>query len=156
MIEKKIIGRKDIADFPKLDLKKIAIKIDTGAYTSSIHCNQIEEIFIHGKKAIRFSLLDPGHDKYNNKTFVIENYKQKRIKSSNGSIEERFVIYSEIKLFGDIYPIELSLSERETMKYPVLIGRKILKKRFIVDPAKVNLSYRYEIANRKTINPENK
>lgn len=144
MIEKKIIGRKDIADFPKLELKNISVKIDTGAYTSSIHCNQIEEILSNGKKAIRFGLLDPDHNKYNKKTFVIEKYTKKRIRSSNGFIEERFIIFSEIKLFGEVYPIELSLSERGMMKYPVLIGRKLLNKRFIVDTAKVNLSYKYE------------
>lgn len=144
MKEKKIIGRKDIADLPKLELKQIAIKIDTGAYTSSIHCHQIEEIKKNGKNAIKFNLLDPKHENFNNKTFVIENYKKKRIKSSNGTTEERFIIYSEIKLFNELFPIELSLSERGKMKYPVLIGRKLLKRQFIVDVAKVNLSFKYE------------
>lgn len=149
--EKKIIGRKDIADFPELDLFDIAVKIDTGAYTSSIHCHHISEIEMEGKKAICFSLLDPGHPNYNEKQLICTNYRQKRIKSSTGHTQVRYIITTSIVLFNQTYPAELSLSERSSMKYPVLLGRKLLKKRFIVDPAKINLSFKNK-QNTKNIN----
>ncbi len=143
MNQKFLIGRKDIADFPELQLNNIAVKIDTGAYTSSIHCHHIEEKEINGQKAICFELLDPQHEAYNNKQITLTQYKQKKIKSSTGNSEKRFIIYTSIVLFNKEYPVELSLSERSEMKYPVLLGRKLLKNNFIVDPSKVNISFRH-------------
>jgi hypothetical protein len=145
---KNLIGRKDIADFPELDLENIAVKIDTGAYTSSIHCHHIEEKNIDGHKTISFRLLDPDHENYNNKLYTIKKYKQKEIKSSSGHSEKRFIIYSTISLFGRTYPIELSLTERSEMKFPVLLGRKLLKNRFIIDPALSNLSFKQKQTNK--------
>ncbi|MFA9391778.1 MAG: ATP-dependent zinc protease [Prolixibacteraceae bacterium] len=141
MKEKLIIGRKDFAHFPELELENIAVKIDTGAYTSSIHCHQIEEIELDGEKAIRFQLLDPTHQDYNDQVFVFKNFKLKSVKSSTGQAELRYIIKTKISLFGRRYPIELSLSERGEMRYPVLLGRKLLRKRFLVDPSLQNLSF---------------
>lgn len=142
---KQLIGRKDIADFPELELKDIAVKIDTGAYTSSIHCHHIEEKYINGQRAISFKLLDPKHQAYNHKQYTITRFKQKKIKSSTGNSQKRFIIYTSIVLFNKEYPIELSLSERSKMKYPILIGRKLLKNKFIIDPSKVNISYKQKL-----------
>jgi len=141
-MEKKIIGRKDKADFPELGIKNIAVKIDTGAFTSSIHCSKIKEEKIKGSWSIKFNLLDDSHPSYNNKEYIFTKYKQKKVKNSFGTSEKRFVIETTILLFEELYKIELTLSERGEMKYPVLIGRKLLNKRFIVDPQKTNLSYR--------------
>lgn len=142
MKEKLLIGRKDFADFPELGLESIAIKIDTGAYTSSIHCHHIKQVEIDGVKTIQFQLLDPSHENYNERIFTTKNFVQKQIKSSTGHAETRFIVQTFVLLFGNEYPIELSLSERGEMKFPVLIGRKLLSGKFIVDPAKYNLSHR--------------
>ena len=61
---KTIIGRKDKADFPELFLKNISLKVDTGAYTSTIHCHHITEIVIDEEKFVEFQLLDPSHSKF--------------------------------------------------------------------------------------------
>jgi len=155
MIEKKLIGRRDIANFPELGLEKVPIKIDTGAYTSSIHCHHIEEITVDGEHLICFDLFDPNHKNYIDRKITTNKYKQKMIKSSSGHAEKRFVIKTNILLYGIEYPIELSLSERGTMKYPILIGRKLLKKKFIVDPSKINLSFKHQ-KNNSFIFPPNK
>jgi hypothetical protein len=147
--EKIIIGRKDKADFPELGLENLDIKMDTGAYTSAIHCHEIEKKKINGKEFVVFKLLDPSHSQYNEQEFSTENYREKHIKSSTGHSEKRFIIETNIFIFGNEYPIELSLSERGEMKFPILIGRKFLMKRFIVDPAKTDLSYKREVKNLK-------
>lgn len=147
MKSKLIIGRKDKADFPELKIKNIDIKIDTGAYTSSIHCHHIEERVVDNKKVIKFELLDPSYSQYKKKEFITESYSEKRIKNSFGNTEKRFIIKTSIKLFDTDFPIELSLSERGEMKYPVLIGRKLLVGKFIVDPSKYNLSYKMKRNN---------
>lgn len=143
--EKKIIGRRDKADFPRLELSNIDVKIDTGAYTSSIHCEHIEEILVEGKKAIRFRLLDSSHPEYNNKGFIYPDYSQKLVKNSFGGTEKRYVIETSITLFGEEFRSAFTLSERGEMKYPVLLGRKLLNRRFLVDTMKINLSYKQKL-----------
>lgn len=139
---KKIIGRKDKADFPEFFLKNINCKVDTGAYTSSIHCHHIREIEVDGIKYIEFQLLDPTHTKFQDEKFRTKRYKKKRVKNSFGQSEWRFVVETSIVLFGNEYPVELSLSERSEMKYPILIGRKLLRGKFIVDISQYNLSFK--------------
>lgn len=134
---KTLIGRTDIVDFPDLDLYGIDIKIDTGAYTSSFHCHDIEEI----DNVLQCQFLDPEHEKYHEKVFKFKEYTKKNVKSSNGITEQRFLIVTKILIFGKIYPIRLTLTERGAMKYPVLLGRKFLSDKFIVDPSKKHLSY---------------
>ena len=146
-----IIGRNDKADFPELNLKSINIKVDTGAFTSSIHSCEVKEIELNGEKYIEFKLLDPLHLKYNNKIFKVKNYKVKDIKSSFGNIEQRFIIETIIKIFDQEYPIELSLSERSDMTFPILIGRKFLNKRFVVNTSLQNLSNKLKQKKKKNI-----
>lgn len=136
------IGRKDKASFPELGLKHIDIKIDTGAYTSAIHCHKITLKKIEGKEILVFSLLDPSHPQYDKKEITTDSFYEKRIKNSFGNSEKRFVIKTNIKLFGKTYPIELSLSERGEMRFPILIGRRFLMGKFVVNPSKYDLSYK--------------
>lgn len=139
---KKTIGRIDKIDFPELHLTDIDIKVDTGAFTSAIHCHKIEEITVNGENFVKFILLDPSHPNYNGKEFVVKNYTKKIVKSSFGTSEERFAIRTEVELFNEIHPIQLTLSERSDMKYPILLGRKFLNKKLIVDTSRTNLSFK--------------
>jgi len=135
-----VLGRTDKANFPELHLSEIDIKVDTGAYTSAIHCHEIEEVSVDGDNFIKFKLLDPFHPLYNEKEFTTKKYSKKRIKSSIGISEERFVIKTVIEIFNKKHPISLTLSERSSMKYPILLGRKFITHKFIIDTSKKNLS----------------
>jgi hypothetical protein len=136
-MEKKIIGRFDKADFPLLNLENIAIKIDTGAYTSSIHCENIVE----KDDRLYCTFLDEEHALYNGKEFVFEDYDIVFVRSSNGAMQKRFQVQSTVKIFQKIFKISLSLSARQEMRFPVLIGRKFLTKKFIVDPELTDVSF---------------
>ncbi len=138
----KIIGRIDKADFPELSLTDIKVKVDTGAYTSTIHSHHIQEVDSGVEKHIEFQLLDPSNPMYTDEIFKTKRYKKRRVKNSSGSSEQRFVVETTIVIFEEEYPISLSLSERSDMKYPILLGRKLLNKRFIVDTSKQNLSHK--------------
>jgi len=138
----KTIGRIDKADFSELHLEDIDIKVDTGAYTSSIHSHDIKKVVLDGETNIEFKLLDPSYPKYNDIVFKSKNFKEKEIKSSFGTIENRYIINTTIVIFDSEYNIELSLSERSDMKYPVLLGRKFLNKKFIVNTSLKNISFK--------------
>lgn len=144
----KTIGRVDKADFPELELRNINVKIDTGAFTSSIHCHDIKEVEINGTKQIEFKLLDPSYPNYDNRVLKTKNYEETDVKSSFGDVEKRFVIKTFITIFGEEYPVQLSLSERCHMKFPILLGRKFLKNRFIVNTARTNISFKLKQKNR--------
>lgn len=132
----RIIGRAERIDFPEWDLYGISAKVDTGAYTSSLHCHHIERINKEGGAYVRFNLLDPSHEIYNEKLFELPVFKSKTVKSSNGVSEERFIVKTKLILLGKELEAELSLTDRSEMKYPVLIGRKLIKGHFIVDVSK--------------------
>lgn len=147
--EKKIIGRKDKVDFPKLKLFDIDAKIDTGAYTTSIHCHNVKTKKTGSKEYVIFDLLDPSHPDYNNKEFKLPVHKIKKVKNSFGQSEKRFIVKTDIVIFGEKTQIEMSLSDRTKMQYPVLIGRKLLNKKFIVDVSKYDLSYKLKKRSKK-------
>ncbi|MFW5831063.1 MAG: ATP-dependent zinc protease [Prolixibacteraceae bacterium] len=142
-----IIGRKDVADFESLQLYGIEVKIDTGAYTSSFHCHKIFRFNKNGEDWVSCNFLDPDHPKYHEKEFKFKVHKVRKVKSSNGAVEERIAIKTVITLFGRQFPIELTLTERTDMKHPVLLGRKFISKRFLVDTSQKNLSFRGEKIN---------
>lgn len=129
----KTIGRLESIDFPEWELFDIDAKIDTGAYTSSLHCHHIKPFERHGREFVKFNLLDPSHETYNDKLFELPIHRRKVVKSSNGSTEERFVIKTKVKLFDKLLTAELSLTDRSEMRYPVLVGRKLINGRFLVD-----------------------
>lgn len=141
------IGRIDKADFPELLLSEIDVKIDSGAYTSSIHCSKIKETSIEGVPYLQFTLLDLEHPFYNDKKFTFKNYTTKLVKSSNGISEKRFMIATQIFIFDTLFPIYLTLTERKCMKFPVLLGRKFLSNKFVIDTTKKNLSHKLKHTN---------
>ena len=132
---KRTIGRVEKVHFPELRMREVDAKIDTGAYTSSIHCHDIEESKKGGKKILYFKLLDPSHPSYNQRKLSFNEFSEKNVKNSFGQVEKRYKIKTKITIGGKIYISEFTLSDRSDMRYPVLLGRKILNKRFMVDPS---------------------
>lgn len=142
-----IIGRKDIVDFPTLGLMNVPVKIDSGAFSSSIHCSSVEEVIVEGQKVLRVIFLDAEDAFFSEKTVTFEKYTKRLIKSSNGIAEDRFVVNLELNLFGEKYHSDFSLTKRNGLKFPVLLGRKLLNKNFLIDTSKSNLSYKFKIKN---------
>ncbi len=127
----KIIGRREYVNFPLLNIERAEAKIDTGAYTCAIDCNYIELKKVGDKNILCFRL-------FNNETYNIEEFTQKKIKNSFGEMEERYIIKTLISIGRKKIKTTISLSDRGNMRYPVLIGRRLLKGKFIID---VNLIY---------------
>ncbi|MFD0992623.1 ATP-dependent zinc protease family protein [Tenacibaculum geojense] len=132
----KTIGRVETATFPVWNIEDLPVKVDTGAYTSSIHCKHIVE----KDGQLAFKLLCPKTEKYNNQLITTTNYKIKKVRSSNGKIQKRYLVKTSVLFFGKRYRVEFSLANRSKMSYPVLIGRKFLTKKFVVDVSKKNLA----------------
>jgi len=135
------IGRNDRIDLPELGLFNIKAKIDTGAYGCALHCDHIGIVQKEGIDVLSCRFLDPAHPEYNNKMFFFENFDDKLVKSSSGETEQRFTVKTEMIIFENKRRVEFSLTNRDKMKHPVLLGRKFLKKRFLVDVQLKDLSF---------------
>lgn len=144
--KKKTIGRTDKVDLPDLSLENIQAKIDTGAYTSAIHCSGIHlEKDQGGNPLLCYTISGARLGKgMKSKKFSTTEFKRKKIRSSNGEVQERYIIKSRIQLFGKFYKSEFSLSDRSHMKNPILLGRKLLNGRFVVDVSEEDLSYHFK------------
>jgi hypothetical protein len=133
---KRIIGGSDRIDFPELELENVEARIDTGAKSSSIRASYIKETEKDGKKILRFCLL--GNRK---KTYYFDQYWTREVKSSNGQKQKRFVVKLRVEIFGHRTLTDFTLARRKEMRYPVLLGRRLLRNRYVVDVSKKNLSY---------------
>lgn len=126
----KLIGRRELVSFPLLNISKVEAKIDTGAYTCAIHCKNIVLKNNSAGPLLTFQLLDDTIYHFNQ-------FAQKKIKNSFGEMEERYIIKTVIVIGKKNIKSTISLSDRESMRYPVLIGRRLLKGKFIVDVSKI-------------------
>lgn len=124
----RLIGRREFVDFPLLGITGMEGKIDTGAYTSSIHCENITVNYENSKPILYFTIEQNGI-----REFRFEEYAQKKIKNSFGEMEERFVIRTLVKIGKKKIYSTISLSNRDNMRFPVLIGRRLLKNKFLID-----------------------
>ncbi len=133
-----ILGRSDRVNLPGLGLYNIHAKIDTGAFTSSLHCSRAEVV----NDQLEFVLLDDEHPEFTGMKFVFKEYTERQIKNSFGVAEKRYVIHTTVKIVDEEITAEFSLSDRDALRFPILLGRKILRDRFLIDVTKKNLSYR--------------
>lgn len=138
---KKTIGTKDIIDFPDLNIVNIPCKIDTGAQSCSIHCERVRLKEINGKEVLSVRFLDASVPQYKRKDFIFEQFTEKKIRNSFGDTEYRYLVPLKIQLFGEIIETEFSLADRAMMRFQVLLGKKLLFRKYVVDVSLKNLSY---------------
>lgn len=139
-MDRKIIGRKEKVSLPELGLNLVWAKVDTGAYTSSIHAENLEVIEVDGKRLLKFLPLLPGHKSFTGDMVTFEHFREKKVKNSFGHAEVRYLIETTFELADETYSAEFTLSDRSSMRNAILLGRKILRNRFLVDVCKVNLA----------------
>ncbi len=136
-----VLGRSDRVDLPELGISDIHAKIDTGAYNCCLHCSSAE--VINGR--LEFVLLDEEHPEFTGMKFTFKKFEKREIKNSFGEAELRFVIKTKIKIYDHLIKAEFSLSNRGNLKFPVLLGRKTLRNRFLIDVTKKDLSYQSKL-----------
>lgn len=140
----KTIGKIDFIDLPEFGIKNLEAKIDTGANRSSLHCTDIKVLKAGDKEWLHFTV---PFVKKGTGEFKTDDFFKKNIKSSSGHVEYRFIINTEVRLFGEDILTSFSLTNREEMKFPVLLGCKLLKGNFVVDVAQKNLSFKHKNIN---------
>lgn len=138
-MEKLIIGAIECGHLPDLSIEQMHIRVDTGAKTSSLHVDGIQRFKRKGKPHVRFNIHPNIHnvDSVSSCSAPVKDIR--RIKSSNGSVEERYIIDTTLQLGDQQWVIELSLSNRSDMTYLMLLGRQGMGGRVLVDPSETFL-----------------
>jgi len=131
-----IIGWREWISIPGLNIPAIKAKIDTGAATSSLHAFDLQRYEREGTQFVYFSIHPKQRSHDGAQAVEAEVLDERQVRSSNGQVELRPVIRLKVQLLSRIWKIDLTLSNRDEMGFRMLLGRRALRDRFIVDPGR--------------------
>ncbi|HVV69049.1 MAG TPA: RimK/LysX family protein [Gammaproteobacteria bacterium] len=128
------VGWREWLSLPELGITRIKAKVDSGARTSALHAFEIKPFKLHEKHYIRFKIHPLQRSKEDIVECIAEVQDIRWITDSGGHRERRYVIKTLLKLGEAYWPIELTLTNRDTMSFRMLLGRTAMKKRLVVNP----------------------
>jgi len=136
MTEKIIIGQAEYVWLTEQGIKRVPARIDTGARTSSLWASNIQET----PNGLTYSLFGASSPLYTGETVTAKHFSQIVVASSNGHVQKRYKVPMTMQLKGRRIKTYCTLSDRESLAYPMLIGRNTLRGKFIVDVQKSSRS----------------
>lgn len=139
-MDKIIIGSLETIQLPELGITDLQVRVDTGAASSSLHVDNLEKFKRSGRPWVRFDLHP---DLYNTEEIIrceAPIHDIRRIKSSNGESQQRYVIRTPIELAGQTWLIDITLTDRSDMTYLMLFGREGMCDKVLVDPSQTFLA----------------
>lgn len=146
------VGWREWLSLPDLGIPAIKAKIDTGARTSAIHAYYVERYKRSNKDYLRFGVHPLQKRRDLALTCVAELLDQRVVSDSGGHREHRWVIETKLCIVEEMWPIEITLTDRDSMIFRMLLGRTAMVDRIIVDPKGSYLAGKKP--NLKTIYPE--
>ncbi len=139
---RRTVGWREWLALPELGIPAIKAKVDTGARTSALHAFEVQAVERDGITRVQFSIHPLQHRLDVVLTCEADIIEQRLVTDSGGHTEERFVIRSPVTLFGVTWPIEISLTNRENMKFRMLLGRTAMHAGLRVNPSRSYLAGR--------------
>jgi len=136
MNDKLVIGSIEVCSLPEIGIEQLQVRVDTGAKTSSLHVDNLKCHTQAGKPWVHFDIHPDVYDTKRVTNCEAALHDIRRIKSSNGITEERYVIQTLLQLGGHSWPIEITLTNRSDMSYLMLLGRTGMGDKILVDPSK--------------------
>lgn len=131
-----ILGWREWIGFPELGITQIKAKVDTGARTSCLHALQIEPFEKEGAEWVRFDIHPSNRNTYEVISCEAPVADQRLVRDSGGHEEMRYVIETNVSLGDQTFPVEVTLTSRDAMKFRVLLGRGAIQEKYMVDPSR--------------------
>ncbi|CAM3647825.1 hypothetical protein VA7868_01443 [Vibrio aerogenes CECT 7868] len=135
-MDRLIIGNLELCNLPDLGIYDLEVRVDTGAKTSSLHVDNIRRFRKKGKLYVEFDLHPDIYNLEQTVKCAAPVVDSRKIKSSNGESEQRYVIQTQFEIGGQGWPIEITLTNRKDMSYMMLLGREGMGDRVYIDPCK--------------------
>ena len=129
-----VVGWREWVLLPELGLM-LKAKVDSGARTSTLHAFELEEFERGGTAMVRFSIHPVQDDTEEVRVCEAELVDKRLVTDSGGHQELRPIIRTDVVLAGQRWPIELTLTGRDNMKFRMLLGRTAMQGRITIDPA---------------------
>lgn len=131
------LGWRERLALPQLGIDVLKAKLDTGARSSALHVDTLEEFHRDGATWLRFT-MHVGRRQPQEVCCEAPALDRRTVTDTGGRRTERWFIRSEVQLAGQYFSVDINLTDRRHMLFPMLLGRSALSGRFAVDPA---LSY---------------
>ncbi len=136
MAERTVVGWREWVELPELGVTGLKAKVDTGATTSALHASKLVSFERDGAEWVRFEIHPRQRSRTPSVTVELPVVDHRRVRSSSGETEVRPVVHTMLKIGDRVTPIDVTLTRRDSMGFRMLIGRRALRRRYLVNPSR--------------------
>ncbi|MDH3713011.1 MAG: RimK/LysX family protein [Gammaproteobacteria bacterium] len=142
-----VLGWREWVGLPELGIDRLKCKVDTGARSSALHAYFVEPFSENGRARVRFGIHPLQRRSKPEIVCVADVLDERMVSDSGGHRENRIVIATPIVLGASSWAVEITLTDRDTMRFRMLLGRTAINCRYVVDPSASYLAGKPQLSN---------